>query len=105
MSVKFTAEAIINATGGRLVSGEISELSGSICADLNQLQAGQWFVALPSAQTDGHDQLEDALARGALGCVVVDRRRYPFAPPGATLIAVPSSLKLITNWPRLLAGK
>lgn len=93
MSVKFTAEAIINATGGRLVSGEISELSGSICADLNQLQAGQWFVALPSAQTDGHDQLEDALARGALGCVVVDRRRYPFAPPGATLIAVPSSLQ------------
>lgn len=93
MSVEFTAESIIHATGGRLVSGKISELSGSICADLNELQAGQWFVALPSTQTDGHDHLEDALARGALGCVVVERKRYPFAPRVATLIAVPSSLQ------------
>ncbi len=93
MAIRFTAQEILAATNGRLVSGEISELSGSICATLEELEPGQWFIALPETQRDGHDYLSDAIHRGAIGCVVVDRRRYPFSAPGSTLIAVPSTLQ------------
>lgn len=78
MLVKFDAQTIIDATAGRLLSGEITEESGSICSKIEELSRGQWFIALPEARTDGHDQLQEAIDAGAIGCIVVDNRRYPF---------------------------
>ncbi|MBA3995268.1 MAG: hypothetical protein C0469_17250 [Cyanobacteria bacterium DS2.3.42] len=95
MTAKFTAEELLKITGGRIAAGSISDESGSACAEIDQLQAGQWFIALPSKRADGHDSLAEAAARGALGCVVVDRERYAFASPEATLVAVPSTLQAL----------
>ncbi len=78
MLVKFDAQTIIDATAGRLLSGVITEESGSICSNIQELSRGQWFIALPEARTDGHDQLQEAIDAGAIGCIVVDNRRYPF---------------------------
>ncbi len=90
---QFTGQSIIKATGGCLLSGELSDERGSICADLQKLKAGQWFIALPESKTDGHDQLGEAFRRGAIGSLVVERRRYPFSPDGAVLVGVPSTLQ------------
>ncbi len=78
MLVKFDAQTIIATTAGRLLSGEITKASGSICSNIQELSKGQWFIALPEARTDGHDQLQEAIDAGAMGCIVVDNRRYPF---------------------------
>lgn len=83
MLVKFDARTIIDATAGRLLSGGISEESGSICSSIEELKKGQWFIALPEARIDGHDQLQEAIDAGAIGCIVVDNRRYPFLAPGS----------------------
>ncbi|MBX9668607.1 MAG: UDP-N-acetylmuramoyl-tripeptide--D-alanyl-D-alanine ligase [Candidatus Obscuribacterales bacterium] len=95
MTAKFTAEDLLKITGGRIAAGSVSEDRGSICTEIDDLQAGQWFIALPSRRADGHDSLAEAAARGALGSVVVDRERYAFASPEATLIAVPSTLQAL----------
>jgi len=93
MSAQFNAQSILDATGGRIIFGQIPDTSGSICGDIRELKAGQWFIALPDTTADGHDYLEEAMHRGAIGCVVVDCRQYPFAAPNSLLIGVSSTLQ------------
>ncbi|MDP3509477.1 MAG: UDP-N-acetylmuramoyl-tripeptide--D-alanyl-D-alanine ligase [Candidatus Melainabacteria bacterium] len=95
--MKFDAIGIMEAIGGRLLSGSLTKELGSICSDIKDLQRGQWFIALPDDRTDGHDLLHEAFDRGAIGCIVVDNRRYPFLDVESQnslpiLIGVPSTL-------------
>ncbi len=92
MTAIFNTSSLLKLTGGRLISGIAFEKQGSVCADINELSAGQWFIALSDSQADGHDQLEQAYRLGAIGCIVQARRRYPFAHPDSKLIGVDNPL-------------
>ncbi len=92
MTAVFSTSSLLKITGGRLISGIAFEKQGSVCADINELSAGQWFFALKDSQTDGHDLLEQAHRLGAIGCIVQDRQRYPFAHPDSKLIGVANPL-------------
>ncbi|MEI7567761.1 MAG: Mur ligase family protein, partial [Opitutaceae bacterium] len=65
----FTAEKMATWTGGHWVGSPGSPLSG-FTADTRTLVAGQGFVALKTAQRDGHDFLAAAAARGAVAALV-----------------------------------
>jgi UDP-N-acetylmuramyl-tripeptide synthetase len=58
----------------RLVSGSLAE-AASVRHDQRTVQAADVFVAIPGAVHDGHDYIEDAIARGAHGVIVQADRR------------------------------
>lgn len=92
MTATFSTDEILAATGGRILSGSTDESRGGICCNIDELNAGEWFIALPEPRRDGHDVLKEASDKGAIGSIVVQRRRYPFARPGAVMIGVDSTL-------------
>lgn len=65
------------AIGGR-VYGEIgSPRVTSVSTDTRSLRPEALFIAIQGESFDGHDFVEDALARGATAAVVRDAKRYP----------------------------
>lgn len=92
MKIEFGVQEIIETVAGRLVSGSADAHRGSVCDDIERLEAGQWYIALPEKRRDGHDFLKEAHERGALGSIVLDRRRYPFAHPASVLVGTNSTL-------------
>lgn len=62
-----TPEQMAEATGGRLVRGGGA---GRLLTDTRKLAAGDWFLALRGDRFDGHDYLEEAIRRGAVGVIV-----------------------------------
>jgi UDP-N-acetylmuramoyl-tripeptide--D-alanyl-D-alanine ligase len=56
---------------GGIVEGEgLSALITSVEIDSRRVRAGSLFIALAGTRTDGHAHVNDAFARGAVGCVV-----------------------------------
>lgn len=64
---------VLEATGGRLLSGPHAIGFRAISTDSRTLEPGDLFVALVGENFDGHLFLEEAVRRGAAG-VVVDRQ-------------------------------
>lgn len=102
MTAQFTAEEIIEITGGRLAQGMMPDGTGAICTDTRQITDGQWYLAFSGERFDGHDFLGDAIAAGAIGCIVAERPNYPIGNPNYPLIAVEDTLRayqmLATSW-------
>ncbi len=48
------------------------------CFDSRLIQAGDIFVALPGARVDGHDFLQSAYERGAVGCMIAAAKEDSF---------------------------
>jgi hypothetical protein len=98
----YTAEEILEITGGRLAAGLIPTEAGAISTDTRSLNEGDWFLALPGRKYDGHDFLGDAFAGGAIGCIVAERTSYPIASTSFPLISVMSTdialSMLACNW-------
>ena len=63
----WTSQEIVDATGGR-PSGDAFQSSG-VSIDTRSLQPGDLFVAL-AGERDGHEFIEQALAKGASGVLV-----------------------------------
>jgi UDP-N-acetylmuramoyl-tripeptide--D-alanyl-D-alanine ligase len=61
---------LLQATGGRLVSGDPALRVTSYAIDTRKLAAGGAFFALAGTRTDGHAHLADAARAGALAAVV-----------------------------------
>jgi UDP-N-acetylmuramoyl-tripeptide--D-alanyl-D-alanine ligase len=77
-------------TGGRLRSPAPGPVAGRFVVDSRAVEPGDLFVALKGDRVDGHDYLNDAMSRGAAGCVVA---RDPEAPPSdVTILTVPDPL-------------
>ena len=87
--MNFDASAIAAATGGRLLA---AAPAGRIHTDTRTLQAGDWFLAFRGERFDGHRFVEQAIASGAVGCVVDEAWEAPdgFA---AGCVVVPDTLK------------
>ena len=65
----WTRDALLQATGGRLV-GEIGASIGSISIDSRELGPEALFVAIKGDRFDGHDFVNTALANGAAAALV-----------------------------------
>src|SRR3989442_15611355 len=81
MSVK----EIIEATGGRLVSGPPDVAFARLFTDSREVEAGGLFVALRGEHHDGHVFIPQAVERGAAGVLC---ERPPQGTDGATVILV-----------------
>lgn len=65
--MKLDAATIARATGGRLLR---DAPGGEVLTDTRVLPEGSWFLALVGTRFDGHDHLQEAARRGAVGCIV-----------------------------------
>jgi UDP-N-acetylmuramoyl-tripeptide--D-alanyl-D-alanine ligase len=63
-------EEIVRATGGTLVSGDLTIPVAGVSIDSRSLGVGEAFIAIRGHQQDGHRYVADAAARGA-ACLVV----------------------------------
>ncbi|MBX9723034.1 MAG: hypothetical protein K2X81_16655 [Candidatus Obscuribacterales bacterium] len=102
MVALFTADEILYSTHGRIAAGGIDDHKGRLVWDLEDIQTGDWFLALAYGAVDTHDYLSMAFEMGAHGCLVNRRSRYSFAPKGRTLISVAETsvalLELVSYW-------
>src|SRR5208337_3977221 len=76
---EFTLAEIVEATGGTIVragAGGAQSVRG-VSIDTRSIAAGAIFVALRGAESDGHDYLAQAAARGAAAAIVAAGRRHP----------------------------
>jgi UDP-N-acetylmuramoyl-tripeptide--D-alanyl-D-alanine ligase len=69
--MRLTVDRIVDATGGRLVSGDRHAEVDGASTDTRTLAAGQLWVAIAAAR-DGHDFARDAAAAGAGALLVAD---------------------------------
>ena len=86
--------------GGRLLQGSGAASIGRIAIDSRAVQAGDLFVALKGDRFDGHDFVDEALSRGALGSVVHDAERAAAVAsrhPRAVVVAVPDTTRALQD--------
>lgn len=72
--VPLTAGDIVTATGGRLEQGNPAQAITGVAIDSRTIGSGDLFVAIRGDRFDGHDFIEAAMARGALGAMVETRK-------------------------------
>lgn len=108
----FTIEEVMEVTGARLVSGDVSRAQRGgirrLCTDSRAVRRGDLFVALAGERFDGHRFVDAAFRIGAVGAIVQagswesvphptspipgGRSRRPKAPADMPLLMVPDSL-------------
>ena len=86
MTVLWTSEEIVAATGGTL-HGSPFEVSG-VTFDSREVEHGWLFVAMPGTVADGHDFVAKAFAAGAAGALV----SQPVDGPHILVADVPEAL-------------
>lgn len=89
--VAFTHEEILAATSAETLSPSFGPVEG-ICTDSRTVEPGNLFVALRGERHDGHDHLEQALARGARAVVV---ERIVKVPEGIGAYRVDDTLRAL----------
>jgi UDP-N-acetylmuramoyl-tripeptide--D-alanyl-D-alanine ligase len=63
---------ILEATGGRLAFGDDSTRFKAISTDSRSIEGGELFVAISGQKYDGHQFVQRAFEKGALGALVAD---------------------------------
>jgi UDP-N-acetylmuramoyl-tripeptide--D-alanyl-D-alanine ligase len=102
--MRFMATDVAHAVGGRL-SGKNAHLSGA-SFDSRTIAMGQLFVPI-IAERDGHDFIDDALARGAGAYLTSREVGTNGAALRGTAIVVPDTaeaLRALGRWARLALG-
>jgi UDP-N-acetylmuramoyl-tripeptide--D-alanyl-D-alanine ligase len=90
------AEAIAEAAGGRLISGDPRRLAAGVSTDSRTIRAGELFVPLKGPNFDGHRFVAAALQRGACGALLEPGEEGAAASfPGPFFIRVPDALKAL----------
>ncbi|MDD2712069.1 MAG: UDP-N-acetylmuramoyl-L-alanyl-D-glutamate--2,6-diaminopimelate ligase [Simplicispira sp.] len=73
-----------------------AHVTGTLQTDSRLVQPGDGFIAWPGTATDGRAHVADALARGALACLVEQEGVAPFGFSGPHIAALPG-LKAATG--------
>jgi UDP-N-acetylmuramoyl-tripeptide--D-alanyl-D-alanine ligase len=98
---KVTAEDIIKATGGKMLSRNADVFAG-LSIDSRTIQEGELFVALKGHRFDGHDFLKKALETGS-GAIV--DTRFDESLQGKTIIQVHDTLEALQKIARYMRLK
>ena len=99
-----SVKEILEATAGRLLRGEPSQLTRSFSTDTRTLRPGDLFIPLKGKRFDGHDFLPEAFAKGAIGTLLSDPEKIP-SSPFALLIQVEDTLTALGEIARLWRRK
>ncbi len=96
----WTASRILEATGGRLLSGSPGRRLTGVSTDSRTLSAGRLFIAITGPNFDGHRFAADAVEKGAAGVLVERRsvRRIPlrrFREQGTLCMSVPDTVRAL----------
>lgn len=84
---------VLNSTGGKLVSGRSRGGFSGVSTDSRNISAGEIFFALKGDNYDGHEYIDEAIKKGAVGAVIEDGSLAH--NNGKLLIQVPSTLKAL----------
>jgi UDP-N-acetylmuramoyl-tripeptide--D-alanyl-D-alanine ligase len=98
MKKRFSLQDILDATGGRLLTGDSRKAFGGISIDSRTITRGDLFIALRGARFDGHQFVKEAMERGGQGALVenafVDRRGI-LDSRGKAIISVGDTLRAL----------
>ncbi|MCM8778571.1 MAG: UDP-N-acetylmuramoyl-tripeptide--D-alanyl-D-alanine ligase [Candidatus Omnitrophica bacterium] len=67
---EFSGEEILRITQGRFLQGNLKTIFQGVSTDSRSLKEGNIFIALKGKNFDGHDFIDEALAKGAKGVIV-----------------------------------
>src|SRR5678816_2031103 len=84
------------AVAGRIVSGDPDQVVGNIVTDSRSLQAGDFFIALRGARFDGHQYVDEAFERGAMGAIVEAGRQADLKVRQLSLIHISEPTRLLS---------
>lgn len=72
MKLNLMIEELIKATDGELLKSNTIKVVNSLSTDSRKIKANDLFLAIKGERFDGHDFVEEAIKKGAVG-VIVDR--------------------------------
>lgn len=70
--MRFTIGQVVDATRGRILSGEVACVPTGVSIDSRTLAPGELFFAIVGPRHDGHAHVREAVDRGASGVIVSD---------------------------------
>lgn len=91
--VLFTLEEICLATGGSIYKLGSEDKFTGICTDTRKVDPHDLFISLVGEKFDGHDFIEQAMAKGASG--IITSRLDIVIPPNMTVILVNDTLQAL----------
>ena len=99
-SLPWAVKDILNATGGKLLSGNVSEAFFDISIDSRNISATDLFVAIRGERYDGHDFIESVHQSGVKGVLIQKDRSgmdsvNVFMNQGGVCIAVAETIKAL----------
>lgn len=89
----FNVVDIIAATGGRLLSGKKESNVNGISIDSRHVKRGQLFVAIKGDLFDGHDFIDDVIAKGVR--VIVSHQPVTVSDQRVTVVIVNDTTKAL----------
>ena len=72
----FSVADILEATGGKLLKGGAEIRFSSVSTDTRTIKQGALFIAIKGPNFDGHNFIEEAISRGAIGAVVIPSTQW-----------------------------
>ncbi len=100
---KVTVAEIVEASQGDLIGGNLQLAVPDISIDSRTIKEGELFLALKGGRYDGHDFLEEALQRGAMGAIIKNQKsndslsRVPRNQRSAIIIQVSDTSKALQD--------
>ena len=70
--LSWTTEEVLEATGGRLISGPSGRVFSGVSIDSRTIASGNLFVAIAGTTFDGHDFIGEVINRGICGLVTAE---------------------------------
>ncbi|MDJ0883231.1 MAG: UDP-N-acetylmuramoyl-tripeptide--D-alanyl-D-alanine ligase [Desulfobacterales bacterium] len=68
--MNWTSDDILEATGGKRLAGPAATAFDRVAIDSREIKSGELFVAIRGENHDGHQFVDDVVARGCCGVVV-----------------------------------
>ncbi len=94
LSMAWTLEEILTATGGKVEGRRKASRFDEIVTDSSKVKTGSVFVALKGERFDGHRFVKDAINRGA-GCLVVHQSLHAADLRSVAAVKVPDTLRAL----------
>jgi UDP-N-acetylmuramoyl-tripeptide--D-alanyl-D-alanine ligase len=98
---RVTLNELVAATDGRVVACDPSAVTFErVSTDSRTTQPGDLFWALEGTRHDGHNFAKDAMARGAVACVLQEDKTHKSSIAGYPAVVVPDALQGLQDFAR-----